>query len=174
MAERQAITLVDVTWITPVVGLLGTFLGAFITWWTERRRWRREQEAKRIELRRSAYGDYLAALHAASEGIREVSERSEVAESRKVAAREAFRAGNIYAVREQVELLAPGGVVKAAKLAFRQLRQLRDLAGAEKERKSRHYNTELVEYGVVLERLRNSMREDLGMPAIGGDSKAGT
>ncbi|VVJ23361.1 Uncharacterised protein [Amycolatopsis camponoti] len=154
------------SWITPIVGLLGTFLGAFITWWTERRRWRREQHAKRVELRRVIYGDYLAALHAASEGIREVSETDEAAESRLVASREAFRVGKIYAVREQVELLAPDEVVKVAKLAFRQLRALRDLAGAEEPRKSRHYNPVLVEYGVILERLRNRMREDLDMPAI--------
>jgi hypothetical protein len=160
-----------VNWITPIVALVGTFLGAVITWWTERRRWRREQEAKRIELRRVVYGDYLAALHTASEGLRDVSE---AADTEPAEARAAFRAGNIYATREQVGLLAPAEVVKVAKLAFRQLRELRDLASADAPRKTRHYDAVLVEYGATLDRLRECMREDLGIRPAGRKLEAGT
>lgn len=61
--------------------------------------------------------------------------------------------------------MAPVEVVTVAKLAFRQLRELRDLAGADAPRKARHYDSVLVEYGVTLARLRNCMREDPGIPA---------
>ncbi len=148
------------SWLTSVIGLAGALIGASIAWVSDRLRWRREQAAKLLELRRSAYADYLAALHATSEGLRDAAEASA---PQPADIRAAFRAGNLYAAREQVELLAPPSVAQSAKRAFRQLRALRDLITTGASQDGQAYRQMLAEYQITLDGLRHRMREDLGM-----------
>jgi len=115
------------SWSAPLLALLGTLVGASVTLLADGVRWRRDQDQRRPEVLRNAYGTYLAALHATSEEIRTVSLGEHSPEtSRQSAARMAFRSANLNACREQLVLLAPRQIVHAGDETFTTLRQLRD------------------------------------------------
>lgn len=162
------------SWLTPVLALVGALVGASIAWVSDRSRWRREQNAKHLELRRTAYAEYLAALHATSEGLRDAAEAGGPESARPSDIRASFRAGNLYAAREQVELLAPMKVAQLAKQAFRQLRALRDLVTAGELQGTQPYREVLAAYQRTLDCLRQCMRDDLGTVAAGREIEAGT
>src|SRR6185369_4236117 len=147
------------SWLASVIALAGALIGASIAWVSERSRWRREADLKHLDLRRTAYAEYLAALHSTSEGLRDAAEAGV---PQPPGVRAAFRAGNLYAAREQVELLAPLVVAQTAKRAFRQLRTLRDLVTAGASQEAQAYRQVLAEYQVTLDQLCHRMREDLG------------
>jgi hypothetical protein len=152
-----------VNWTSALPALLGTIVGASVTLAADRVRWRRDQDQRRHDVRREIYAGYLAALHAASGGIRAVSLGDHAPETPKAsAARLAFRSANLNAAREQVVLLAPAPVVRTAGQTFRELRELRDLAGAGTAPQSQEYQQVLTRYQLALRRLRDLMRADLG------------
>jgi hypothetical protein len=159
-----------VNWSTALPTLLGTIVGASVTLLADRVRWRRDHHQRRHDTRRDAYATYLAALHATSEGIRAVSLGEHTPETpRPSAARAAFRSANLNATREQLVLLAPAAIVRAADETFKGLRKLRDLAGQGHDLESPDYQQVLNRYQLVLKTLRNSMREDLGTPPLDDD-----
>ena len=159
-----------VNWLTAVLALVGPLVGASITLLVDRTRGKRDQRHHLLELRRSAYVEYLAALHATSEGIREVPDADGHSESSRLpAARAAFRGGDLYAAREQVGLLAPAPVVRGAKDTFKCLRTLRDLVGAGQTQETHQYREVLGSYQLALEWLRRVMRDDLGTASPGDD-----
>src|SRR5688500_6428670 len=61
-----------VGWSAPLLTLLGTVVGASVTLFADRVRWRRDRDLRRRDERRTVYGAYLAALHTTSEEIRAV------------------------------------------------------------------------------------------------------
>ena len=135
-------------WSPALLTLLGTIVGASVALLADRVRWRRDQHQRRHDARRDAYATYLAALHATSDGIRAVSLGEYVPEtSRPSAARAAFRSANLNAIREQLVLLAPALIVRAADETFKGLRQLRDLV-------SQGHDLESPEYQQVLNRYQ--------------------
>jgi hypothetical protein len=157
-------------WSSALSALLGTLLGASITLWADRVRWRRDQDQRRHEVRRDAYAAYLAALHAGSEGIRAVSLGDySTATSRQSASREAFQAAKLRPTREQLVLLAPEPVVRVSDEAFRALRELRDLVGDGHTLDAEDYQVILQQYQSALATLRNLLRVDLGSPALSDD-----
>jgi hypothetical protein len=159
-----------VGWSAPLLALLGTIVGASVTLFADRVRWRRDQDLRRREERRSAYGTYLAALHTTSEEIRAVSlgEHS-VETTRQSAARTAFRSAHLNACREQLVLLAPEPIVRASDGTFTALRDLRDVVGRGGDLNSPDYQQILTRYQAALTTLRTAMRVDLGGPALAGD-----
>jgi hypothetical protein len=159
-----------VNWLTALLTLAGTIVGASITLTAERLRWRRDQRERRIEARREAYAGYLAALHATSEGIRDVSlGQHDDAVSRSSAARAAFRSANLNAAREQIVLLAAAAIVRAADKTFTSLRALRDVVGHGGTLDTPDYRQHLDGYQQALKALRNVMRDDLGAPSLEDD-----
>lgn len=76
---------------------------------------------------------------------------------------------NLNATREQLVLLAPSPIVRAADETFKGLRELRDLVGQGHDLKSPDYQQVLNRYQLILKTLRNSMREDLGTPPLDDD-----
>lgn len=158
------------SWSTALLTLLGTIVGASVTLLADRVRWRRDQHQRSDDARRDAYATYLAALHVTSEGIRAVSLGEHGPEtSRPSAARAAFRSANLNATREQLVLLAPALIVRAADETFKGLRELRDLVGQGHDLESPDYRQVLDRYQLVLKTLRNGMREDLGTSPLDDD-----
>jgi hypothetical protein len=156
-----------VSWSAPLLALLGTVVGASVTLVADRVRWRRDQDQHRLESLRTAYGTYLAALHATSEQIRAVSLGEHPPEaSRQSAARAAFRSAKLNACREQLVLLAPEPVVRAGDQTFTALRDLRDAVGHGSDLNSPDYLEILSRYQAALKGLRNVMRADLGSPPL--------
>jgi hypothetical protein len=136
----------------------------------DRVRWGRDQGQRRHEELRTAYGTYLAALHATSEEIRAVSLGEHRAEmSRHSAARAAFRSAKLNACREQLVLLAPEPIVRAGDDTFTALRDLRDAVGHGSDLNSADYGPILRRYQAALKELRNFMRADLGSPPLDDD-----
>lgn len=157
-------------WWAPLLTLLGTIVGASVTLAADRVRWRRDQDQRRHETLRTAYGGYLAALHATSEQIRAVSLGEHEPETpRTQAARAAFRSADLSAGREQLVLLAPARIVRAGDDAFRTLRELRDIVGEGAGLDAPDYQRVLGRYQAALRQLRDTMREDLGSPALTKD-----
>ncbi len=74
------------------------------------------------------------------------------------------RSANLKATREQIMLLAPAPIVRAADDTFRRLRALRDLLGQGHNFESPDYKQALNRYQLALMTLRNVMRGDLGTP----------
>lgn len=89
--------------------------------------------------------------------------------SRPSASRAAFRSANLNATREQLLLLAPASIVRAADETFKGLRKLRDLVGQGHGLESPDYQQILNRHQLTLKTLRNGMREDLGTPSLDDD-----
>jgi hypothetical protein len=159
-----------VNWVTVLLALVGTVVGASITLVADRVRWRRDQRERRFEVRRDVFAAYLAAVHVASEALRAVSLGEHSPEvARSSTARTAFRAANLNAAREQIVLLADTSVVRAADETYRELRNLRDVVGQEHNHDSTVYQGVLHRYQRALKGVRTAMREDLGVPPLNGD-----
>jgi hypothetical protein len=155
------------SWSAPLLALLGTIVGASVTLLADRVRWRRDQDQRRLEALRNAYGTYLAALHTTSEEIRTVSLGEYPPEtSRQSAARSAFRSAKLTACREQLVLLAPQQIVRAGDETFTTLRELRDIVAHGGDIDLPEYQQVLKRYQAALHELRNVMRADLGSPTL--------
>ncbi|REF99750.1 hypothetical protein DFJ67_5794 [Asanoa ferruginea] len=151
-----------------MLALLGTVVGASVTLFADRVRARRDQNLRRHETLRNAYGTYLGALHTTSEELRAVSLGEHAADvSRQSAARTAFRSAKLNIHREQLVLLAPERAVLAGDEAFRTLRELRDVVAEGGDLQSVEYQQVLDRYQAALGTLRDVMRADLGSPALG-------
>ncbi|MEU0877026.1 hypothetical protein ABZ345_00395 [Lentzea sp. NPDC005914] len=157
-------------WLAALLTLAGTVVGASITLTAERMRWRRDQRERHLEARRDSYAGYLAALHTTSESIRAVSLDEHDADVRRSsAARAAFSTANLNAAREQIVLLAPASVVRAADKTFTTLRSLHDIVAQGGDLDSPNYRETLSVYQHALKDLRKVMREDLGTPSLVDD-----
>jgi hypothetical protein len=84
--------------------------------------------------------------------------------TREMAARSAFRSAGVTHTREQVVLVAPESVVRAADEAFQRLRDLRDLIGQGQTLPG--YEPALMAYGDGLQALRDAIRKDLGVEPL--------
>lgn len=156
------------SWAAPLLALLGTIVGASLTLFADRIRWRRDHDHRRLELLRSAYGTYLAALHTTSQEIRDVTlTEHTAAASKSSAAQIAFRSSALNACREQLALLAPKPTLTAGDDAYEALRELRDVVGGGGGVDHPDYQRTLARYQAALNALRAAMRADLGSPALG-------
>lgn len=89
--------------------------------------------------------------------------------SRPSASGAAFRSANLNATCEQLVLLAPASIVRAADETFKGLRELRDLVGQGHDLESPDYQQILNRHHLTVKTLRNGMREDLGTPSLDDD-----
>ncbi len=133
----------------------------------DRTHWKRDQARERDQLRRDSYGSYLAAIVKAHEAMRSAASGDGPPESKRSAIGEAFRSADPYVYRFELALLAPADVVEDAVVAFRRVRDIRDLlisgAGAE----SAEYRAAQTAYYDAIKVMSDTMRKDLGNAPLG-------
>ncbi|MFI0810573.1 hypothetical protein [Streptomyces echinatus] len=111
-------------------------------------------------MRRALYGDYLECLSGARNAFRSLSRNLEAAASeREQMARDSF--APCYGIRYQMSITASKDVFEASEIAFRRLRDFRDLAAAGTLASDEAYVGGRVLYDDALSRLRAAMRQDL-------------
>jgi hypothetical protein len=152
--------------------MLSTVLGAVIGLGSalvgDRIRWRREQGDRWLSARREVYVGYLNALHEANQGIRAVSLGDFSSETtRDHAARAAFRQAGVNQAQEHLVLIASEPVIQAAVETSTALRRLRDRIRTGQDHTSADYQAEFEVFSDRLHDLRNAIRHDLGVPALG-------
>jgi hypothetical protein len=145
--------------------LVGTGLGAVIgvsaTLGADRINWRRSRQDSDKTARHQVYADYLAALTRARNGLRSAARHPNTpAAERARQAEETFHDG-VYELRYRVALLAPEPVVEASVIAFRALRDLRDLVEAGSVRSDEDYLRQRDVWEDALHELQRAMRADL-------------
>ena len=146
--------------------LAGTALGALIgvsaTLFADRLRWRLGRQDMDKATKRQTYADYLAALSNTRNELRGAArDESVVLADRARRAVEAFKAGEAYELRYQVELIAPGAVIDASDKAFRALRKLRDLVEAGALHTEKLYISQRDLWETEFAELRRQMKDDL-------------
>jgi len=156
-----------VDWSAAVSTLVGAIIGVGATMLADRSRWKREQGRERIQLRREAYGSYLAAIIQAHEAMRAAAASDGLPDGKRAAITEAFRSSDPYVQRFELSLLAPADVVGDAVAVFRRTREIRDLlisgAGAE----TVEYRTAQRAYYDAIKAMSDTMRKDLGNSPLG-------
>ena len=104
--------------------------------------------------------DYLECLSQARNAFRSLSRNLEAAASeREQMARDSF--APCYGIRYQMSITASKDVFEASEIAFRRLRDFRDLASAGTLASDEAYVGGRVLYDDALSRLRAAMRQDL-------------
>ncbi|MFI6013301.1 hypothetical protein ACIBAG_31560 [Streptomyces sp. NPDC051243] len=155
------------SWITLLSTVLGALVGLGSVLLSDRIRWRRERDDRRLDTQREIYVAYLTSLHQATQAMRMVSLGDHQAGvSRDLAARAAFRDAALVQTREHIVLTAPEPVVQAADAAFRSLRTLRDRIAQGQNMHSPGYEADLAKYDDGLQALRNAIRKDLRADAL--------
>ncbi|MGW4649518.1 hypothetical protein [Kitasatospora sp. NPDC004289] len=157
-------------WMPLLSTLTGAGIGIAATLLADRNRWRREEIRHARQVRREAYTEYVSALKAAGEEVRAVALGDHLSESaRDAAVREAVRRSGVYPASERLWLVGPPQVVEAGNEAFHCLRALRD-AYARGVAIGSADDAPLVERRrAAMARMRQLMREDLGIGPLGID-----
>src|SRR5262245_28971941 len=101
------------------IALGGTLMADLV-----RRRDERGREA--LDLRRQSYLDFILALGAALEGLRQVSRADLTGDARRDAGTEAMTEAGVYPARERFLMAAPAAIVRSGEDAFQALVVLRD------------------------------------------------
>ena len=153
--------------------MLSTALGAVIGLGSalvgDRIRWRREQDAHGLAVRREVYVGYLTALHNASQAMRAVSTGDFPPDTtRDHAARAAFRSAGVNQAQEHLVVVAPEPVIQAAVETSAALRKLRDRIRRDEGHTYVDHPSEFQIFGDRVHDLRNAIRRDLGVSALLG------
>ncbi|MFC7305800.1 hypothetical protein ACFQVC_16430 [Streptomyces monticola] len=145
--------------------LIGTGLGAVVgvgsTLMADRVRWKRDRAARREDLKRELYGEYLAALTRTRNQLKDlVKARNFTPDERAHQAGELYREGGAYELRYQMSITAPEQVVKRSDDALRKLRDVRDRL--QEQVTDSELDTEFTRLIKSVKSLRDAMRADLG------------
>ncbi|MEU0929954.1 hypothetical protein [Streptomyces malaysiensis] len=137
--------------------VIATASGAFF----DRHRWRRDQRAHLMGVRRTLYSEYLTCLSKARNAFRLLArDRDLGALERERSARECF--APCYELRYQMTITASAPVVEASEETFRRLRGMRGLAAAGVLADDDAYSGGRGAYEAALSGLRLAMRAELG------------
>ncbi len=150
-----------------LIAVFGTALGALIglssAILNEQFRWRREQVKDRAAVRRQLYSEYVAALTEVHENMRTLSRTDTLSRADlHQAVYEAFNAGGPYKLRYQMALVAGQQVLDAAEVAFRRMRDIRDLFAGGGKIEDDEYQTQRTSWGIELRSMQRAMRNELG------------
>lgn len=155
-------------WMPLLSTLTGALIGITATLTADRNRWRREESRHALELRREVYTEYVSALKATGEEIRAVALGDHMSESaRDAAVREAFRSTGVYTASERLWLVGPPQVVAAGNEAFHGLRRIRDAYARGVAVGSDEDAPLIAQRRTAMARMRDLMREDLGIGPLG-------
>ncbi|MGV9312697.1 hypothetical protein ACWDR0_10945 [Streptomyces sp. NPDC003691] len=150
--------------LTLVSAVVGAVIATASAALLERQRWRQERGERAADMRRSLYGEYLAALADTRNGFRALGRDLGMPRAeRAVAARKAMEP--CYALRYQMSITASPPVYAASELAFRRLRLIRDSLAEGVVSGDDGYTEVRSSYQESLTALRGAMRRDLGTPA---------
>ncbi|MEV5483532.1 MULTISPECIES: hypothetical protein [Streptomyces] len=148
------------SWMSPLVALLGVLLGAGATAMADRRRWRREAVTRLLELRTELYAEYLVAMEETGRDLLRVL-RTTAAEERETSADAAFAGFNLGGTRQRIHVLAPLDVVRAADEIFRALRRARDYVATADPRDTPGLLALKDEVGTLRDRFQEAVRRDV-------------
>jgi hypothetical protein len=155
-------------WMPLLSTLTGAVIGITATLIADRNRWRREESRHALQVRREVYTEFVSALKTASEEIRAVALGDHMSGSaRDAAVREAFRSTGLYTASERLWLVGPEQVVAAGNEAFHSLRRIRDAYARGVAVGSAGDAPLIAERRTAMARMRDLMREDLGIAPLG-------
>ncbi|MGX1547473.1 hypothetical protein [Streptomyces adustus] len=148
-------------WVTLLSAVVGAVIATSSAALLDRFRWRRERYDHLVGVRRALYGDYLECLSQARNAFRSLARNREAPDTeRERISRDSF--APCYGMRYQMSITASKNVFQASEVAFRRLRDVRDLAAAGTLASDVAYVHGRVAYEDALTQLRAAMRQDLG------------
>ncbi|MFE1431965.1 hypothetical protein ACFW5G_06120 [Streptomyces griseoaurantiacus] len=148
-------------WVTLASAVVGAVIATASAALLDRSRWKRDQHDQLVGVRRMLYGDYIKSLSQARNTFRSLARNvSAEAPDRQRLARDSF--APCYDMRYQMSITASKEVFEASEVAFRRLRDMRDLAAAGTVPSDDAYAEGRMAYEEALGRLRSAMRQDLG------------
>lgn len=152
-------------WMTLLSAVVGAVIATSSAALLDRFRWRRDRHDHLIGVRRALYGDYLECLSQARNVFRSLGRSLEAASAeRERIARDGF--APCYGMRYQVSITASKEVFEASEVAFRRLRDLRDLVAAGTLASDEAYVRSRLVYDDALTQLRAAMRQNLGADRV--------
>jgi hypothetical protein len=140
------------------IALVGTMLADFLRGRGDRQRDNRSE-------RRQGYLDFLLALNAGHERLRDVARTGGNGDLRTATAR-AVTEAKVYEGREKLLMSADRAVATAGERAFQGLLRVRDAIRDGAELKSAPYHAAYHAFAEKLWRLREVIRTDLGVPEL--------
>lgn len=125
---------------------------------------RRRDERGRdgLSLRRQSYLDFILALGAALQNLRDVARSDATGEARRAAGTDAMSSANLYPARERFLMSAPPHIVRAAEAAFQALIVVRDAVRAGVVLHTSAYHDAYHPYAEKVWLLRLAIRRDVG------------
>jgi hypothetical protein len=153
------------------IALASTGFGAVIalggTVMADHLRRRDEHDRDGLSLRRQSYLDFILALGAALQNLRDVARTEVEGEQRRAAGADALSAAGVYAARERFLMSAPAHIVRAAEAAFQALVVVRDAVRRGVMLNTREYHDVYHPYAEKVWLLRLAVRQDVGAGALG-------
>lgn len=151
-------------WLPLLSTLAGAAIGIVATLIADRNRWKREDAKDALRLRLDVYTQYTTAVKDLGDTLRALAAREHPSDDeRALALREAFRVSGVATASERMWLIAPDPVVSASNSVFHCLRRIRDgyIDGAAVS--SPEDDARWEARGKAAARMRELMREDLGV-----------
>jgi hypothetical protein len=150
-----------------VIALSGTLLA-------DLRRDRRQRDRDDEQIRRETYVDFVLALNAAHNGLREVGDSAVRGDDRRAAIARAITEARLFAARERLLMTAPAALVEAGEATFARLIAVRTAIIAGAKTRSREYHDAYHPFAEALWRFRLAVRADFRQQPFGPASVAHT
>src|SRR5687768_5601341 len=141
------------TVIGAVIALSGTLLA-------DVRRDRRQRDRDDERFRRETYVDFVLALNAAHNGLRDVGDSAPPADDRRAAVTRVITEADQFAAREQLLMTAPAPLVEEGETTFARLIAIRTAIAAGAKTRSREYHDAYHPFADALWRFRLAVRAD--------------
>lgn len=157
--------------VTTALGAVIAFGGTAIA---EGLRRRGDRDRDVLAVRRQAYLDFLLALGAGLQALREAAASPTVGEDRREVADQGLTGAGVYEARERFLMAASPAVVRAGEKAFDHLIEVRDAVRVGARKGSAEFHHPYHPYSEAMWRLRVAIREDLGSARLSpGDAGRG-
>ena len=166
--------MVGVDWAPLVTTALGAAIAFGGTAVAEGLRRRGDHGRDVLAVRRQAYLEFLLALGAGLQGLREVAATATTGEQRVDASDRALTDAGVYVARERFLMVASPAVVRAGEATFDGLIDVRDAVRAGARKSSPEFHVPYHPYSRAMWLLRGSIRADLGSARLSpGDAGRG-
>jgi hypothetical protein len=141
------------TAVGAVIALSGTLLA-------DVRRDRRQRDRDDERFRRETYVDFVLALNAAHNGLRDVGDSATPADDRRAAVNRAIAEAGLFAARERLLMTAPASLVEAGETTFARLIAIRTAITGGAKTRSQEYHDAYHPFAEALWRFRLAVRTD--------------
>lgn len=155
-----------VNWIPLVSTVFGAAIALGGTVLADFARGRDERGRDSTAARQQAYLDFVLALGAALQCLREVAATPAGSDDRSSSANDALTRANVYPTRERFLMIAPPAVIFAAQLAFDSLVDIRDAVRDGAMLRSTEFHRVYHPYAEKVWMLRLASRDDVGARAL--------